>query len=141
MQEEQAKGLASDSFKRAGFNCGIGRELYSSPFIWINAKEGETRNTGKLDKFGKPIFALSFGVKFRVNKIVCDSSKHIIYLELLDNNNNVRFAHGVEPSLKWYVNEELKNLSESKRLEYIEKIKSKKLEVNQELLDTLKGII
>ena len=29
------KGLASDSFKRACFNWGIGRELYTAPFIWI----------------------------------------------------------------------------------------------------------
>ena len=32
---EAEKGLASDSFKRAGFNWGIGRELYTAPFIWI----------------------------------------------------------------------------------------------------------
>ncbi len=31
------KGLASDSFKRACFNWGIGRELYTAPFIWINS--------------------------------------------------------------------------------------------------------
>lgn len=34
---EKEKGLASDSFKRAGFNWGIGRELYTAPFIWIPA--------------------------------------------------------------------------------------------------------
>ena len=34
---EKEKGLASDSFKRACFNWGIGRELYTSPFIWIGA--------------------------------------------------------------------------------------------------------
>jgi hypothetical protein len=33
---EAAKGLASDSFKRSCFVWGIGRELYTSPFIWIN---------------------------------------------------------------------------------------------------------
>ena len=32
---EKEKGEASDSFKRAGFNWGIGRELYTSPFIWV----------------------------------------------------------------------------------------------------------
>lgn len=32
---EKEKGLASDSFKRAGFNWGIGRELYTAPFIWV----------------------------------------------------------------------------------------------------------
>ena len=34
---EAEKGLASDSFKRACFNWGIGRELYTAPFIWIPA--------------------------------------------------------------------------------------------------------
>jgi len=34
---EKEKGLASDSFKRACFNWGIGRELYSAPFIWVPA--------------------------------------------------------------------------------------------------------
>lgn len=32
---EKQKGEASDSFKRACFNWGIGRELYTAPFIWI----------------------------------------------------------------------------------------------------------
>ena len=36
---EKEKGLASDSFKRACFNWGIGRELYTAPFIWINAAD------------------------------------------------------------------------------------------------------
>ena len=36
---EKEKGLASDSFKRACFNWGIGRELYTAPFIWINAQD------------------------------------------------------------------------------------------------------
>lgn len=36
---EKEKGLASDSFKRACFNWGIGRELYTAPFVWINAAD------------------------------------------------------------------------------------------------------
>lgn len=32
---EKEKGQASDSFKRACVNLGIGRELYTAPFIWI----------------------------------------------------------------------------------------------------------
>lgn len=42
-QTESEKGEASDSFKRAGTNWGIGRELYTSPPIFINhrAKNGE----------------------------------------------------------------------------------------------------
>lgn len=34
---EAEKGLASDSFKRACFNWGIGRELYTAPDIFIDA--------------------------------------------------------------------------------------------------------
>lgn len=33
----EKKGEASDAFKRAGFKWGIGRELYTSPFIWIGS--------------------------------------------------------------------------------------------------------
>lgn len=33
----EKKGEASDAFKRAGFKWGIGRELYTAPFIFISA--------------------------------------------------------------------------------------------------------
>lgn len=42
---EAEKGQASDSFKRAGFAWGIGRELYDAPFIWISGK------VSKYDRF------------------------------------------------------------------------------------------
>ncbi len=49
---EAQKGEASDSFKRACFNWGIGRELYTSPFIWVNAENCKIDNNGKcFDKF------------------------------------------------------------------------------------------
>lgn len=35
---EYEKSESSDSFKRAGFMWGIGRELYSAPTIWLDAK-------------------------------------------------------------------------------------------------------
>ena len=38
---EKEKGQASDSFKRACFNWGIGRELYTAPFIWIPAGKAD----------------------------------------------------------------------------------------------------
>lgn len=34
---EAVKGEASDAFKRACFNWGIGRELYTAPLIWVPA--------------------------------------------------------------------------------------------------------
>jgi len=41
---EAQKGEASDSFKRACFNWGIGRELYTSPFIWIPADKCDIKD-------------------------------------------------------------------------------------------------
>lgn len=46
---EAEKGESSDSFKRSGFNWGIGRELYTSPFIWVNAID--TKIEKRNDKF------------------------------------------------------------------------------------------
>ena len=53
---EKEKGEASDSFKRACFNWGIGRELYSAPFIWIssdkaNIRQGQNGRYNCYDRF------------------------------------------------------------------------------------------
>lgn len=63
---EKEKGQASDSFKRACFNWGIGRELYTAPFIWIN------NQNCKIEKNG-----ISFKVKdkFKVKKISYKDNK------------------------------------------------------------------
>lgn len=55
---EAQKGEASDSFKRACFNWGIGRELYTSPFIWIKAADCNIK-----DKNGKKACYDSFDVE------------------------------------------------------------------------------
>lgn len=60
---EAAKGLASDSFKRACVNFGIGRELYTAPFIWIKLSSGETYTDSK----GRT--QLAVGLKFFVKEI------------------------------------------------------------------------
>ena len=41
---EAEKGLASDSFKRAGFNWGIGRELYTAPLIYVKSEDKTGEN-------------------------------------------------------------------------------------------------
>lgn len=46
---EKEKGLASDSFKRACFNWGVGRELYTAPFVWVPADKCNI----KKNKYGK----------------------------------------------------------------------------------------
>lgn len=55
--QEAEKGEASDAFKRAGFTWGIGRELYTAPFIWVPAEKLSKLRKGSngkwqcLDKF------------------------------------------------------------------------------------------
>ena len=64
---EAQKGEASDSFKRACFNWGIGRELYTAPFTWIPAEKCNIKDGKCYDKFivekiiieGKQIVALA----------------------------------------------------------------------------------
>ena len=46
---EKEKSQASDSFKRACFNWGIGRELYTAPFIWVTADRTSIQKKG--DRF------------------------------------------------------------------------------------------
>lgn len=48
---EAVKGESSDSFKRACVNWGIGRELYSAPFIWIGKDKCNIINHKCNDKF------------------------------------------------------------------------------------------
>ena len=85
---EKEKGEASDSFKRAGFNVGIGRELYSSPFIWIKLDPSEIEKNSQ----GKP--QLSRSVKFGVTSIKYDENKDITELVISDNKGVVRYTFG-----------------------------------------------
>ena len=48
---EAEKGEASDSFKRACVNWGIGRELYTSPFIWIPSSKCNIEEKKCYDRF------------------------------------------------------------------------------------------
>lgn len=53
---EKEKGEASDSFKRACVNWGIGRELYTKIFIWIPNYMCAIEETDKKDNYGKTIY-------------------------------------------------------------------------------------
>lgn len=47
---EEEKSRASDSFKRAATNFGLGRCLYTAPFVWINTKDKNGNPTGESKK-------------------------------------------------------------------------------------------
>lgn len=74
---EKEKGQASDSFKRACVNLGIGRELYTAPFIWIPANKG-------YDKYEK----------FSVKEIGYNENKEINKLVIVDSKGSIAFNYG-----------------------------------------------
>lgn len=63
---EAEKGEASDSFKRAGFNWGIGRELYTSPFIYIPIKDKDGQDNFEIREKNNKVTTYT---KFKVEKI------------------------------------------------------------------------
>lgn len=78
---EAEKGLASDSFKRACFNWGIGRELYTAPFIWVDASVCNITNGKCYDKF-------------KVTDIKIEDKK-IVYLQIVnEKTGSVVFETG-----------------------------------------------
>lgn len=83
---EKEKGQASDSFKRACFNWGIGRELYSAPFTYINLQKNEWYP----GKDGKP----KSNARFTVKEIEYDENRNISKLIIIDNKGSVRFTMG-----------------------------------------------
>ena len=86
---EKEKGLASDSFKRACFNWGIGRELYTAPFIWVK-EEDTTIKMIKDIKTGKE--KPTCYDKFYVEKIkIID--KEIVGLSIKNNQNKRVFLY------------------------------------------------
>ncbi len=81
---EKEKGLASDSFKRACFNWGIGRELYTAPFIWITAKDKEVFKKGN----GYSTYA-----KMQVERIEYDADGNIENVVIVDDKGIQRYPN------------------------------------------------
>ena len=93
------KGEASDSFKRAGTKWGIGRELYTSPKIFVNLDPSELN--GKKVK-----------TSFYVSKIDY-TNREISFLQIIDQRGNVRFTFGMDVN-KSNTGEAIKNDTISK---------------------------
>jgi len=85
---EAAKGLASDSFKRACFNWGIGRELYDYPAISVKLKDDEVDTTGP-----KPRATWKLQIKSWRWYVEHDESG-VSFLAAKDENEKVRFQTG-----------------------------------------------
>lgn len=76
---EKEKGQASDSFKRACVGIGIGRELYTAPFIWISAQKCHIQEkNGKYNCYDK----------FSVKAIAYNEQREISELVIVNQSGN-----------------------------------------------------
>lgn len=90
---EAQKGEASDSFKRAGFNWGIGRELYTAPFIWFKADQLSTLKQDPGSKKWKCTDS------FKVEEIEYDGNR-ISYIKVIDTKSKQVFISGKSKNLQ-----------------------------------------
>lgn len=80
---EKEKGEASDSFKRAGVNWGIGRELYTSPVIFIKKDKLEYDSKGKVK------------TRFEVTYLEANEDKQITCVVVVDKKSReVLYSYG-----------------------------------------------
>lgn len=84
---EKEKGQASDSFKRACFNWGLGRELYTAPFIWIPS---ELVNIQKKEKDREQKYYTN--ERFRVQSISYDKERMIDTVSIVNAKNQVVYS-------------------------------------------------
>lgn len=83
---EKEKGEASDAFKRACFNFGIGRELYEYPLIQVKLLDNEYNKETKKPTWDFKLKEWVWYSEFTDGKIT--------YLGCKDNNGKVRFNWG-----------------------------------------------
>jgi hypothetical protein len=83
----EKKGEASDAFKRAGVQWGIGRELYTAPFIFLPL---ETVSNGKGYKLKNPFS------RFDVKEIEYTESRKISKITIVDERGREVFQYPKE---------------------------------------------
>lgn len=88
-EKDKEKSQASDSFKRACFNWGIGRELYSAPFIWIPAGRTEIQERG--GKFFCNDSFLVATIAYSVERVISS-------LSIVNSKNKVVYVMGADNS-------------------------------------------
>ena len=123
---EKEKGQASDSFKRAGFNIGIGRELYTSPFIWINLNDKEWYKDNKGN--------IKVTEKFDVSLVEYNENREITELAIVDKTGAVRFTYKANASTTPNKKKKKKQADTGSK-----KIDKTKLQILQDLIDEKKA--
>lgn len=83
---EKEKGLASDSFKRACFNWGIGRELYDYPVIQIKLNDNEFDKATNKPTYNFKLKEWKWFTQFENNQLT--------YIGCKDDKGVLRFQYG-----------------------------------------------
>ena len=141
---EKEKGQASDSFKRACVSVGIGRELYTAPFIWIPA--GKTfiqRKDNRFvvyDKF--TVQAISYSRNREISSLVIVNQKGEPVFSMKKQNPEMDLA--VSPEQIQNLNKELKRTGYSVNAvlsQYkLQEISQMKVTVYESLMENLKKV-
>ena len=127
---EAEKGESSDSFKRAGFQWGIGRELYTAPQIWLKSDISPyTLSVKKIEYSGKEISHLV--IESKGEEVFSYSSKKKSEEDALSSEDRENLIHYITDSLN---NEQVQNV-----LSYFNKNTLSELS-DQELLKTERNI-
>lgn len=102
---DKEKGLASDSFKRACFNWGIGRELYDYPVIQVKLRGNGTKEDKSSEWVigewqGKPKVSATWNLKIKewVWHSVFENGQ-LLYLAAKDSVG-MRFEYGSRTALR-----------------------------------------
>lgn len=124
---EAQKGEASDSFKRACFNWGIGRELYTAPNIMFKTEQCTIKDGKCYDKFYVD------EIEYRDRKIS--------WIKVVNNKTKAVFTWGKSKALNEYNKDDLIDKDQVEELEKLilaANINREKLLKNYELDDTSK---
>lgn len=113
---EAEKGLASDSFKRACVNWGIGRELYTAPTIFILPNKDMIPKGKDKEFYENEKGKIETKTRFWVEYIDYDNNRNIQNLIIRDNKNHIRFSQLTKEKEKEFLKleTELKKAIESK---------------------------
>lgn len=90
---EAQKGEASDAAKRSGFCWGIGRELYTAPFIWVESKK--LKRHRKNEKNGR----WQCYDDFRVTDLVVEDGQ-IVRLQICNASDRMKVVYGQQNAAK-----------------------------------------
>lgn len=89
---EKEKGEASDSFKRACVNFGIGRELYTSPSIFIIPRKDMVKKGKEQEFYKNDKDKYETKTRFNVEYIDYDKNNAIKDLIIRDDKGHIRFS-------------------------------------------------